>query len=266
MEPSKIPSESVFVWRQILFFLKLPYLLVMVLAGKRSPGKLLNPFRDLFAFLGAAKATLVLIIVNIAVYALEVFYLGPDRVLELAFQPSDIVELNFLPIVASWFLHASAAHLMGNMLMLFIFGRIIEKELGVPQMLLIYFGSAVISTLVSGFFGQGGIGASGAISGLIATGIILKPFYLTYLIIGIPIPIIIVGWAGILADLSGVLRPTDDNIGHYAHLGGYAAISILVFLLNPGEKRKMLVGFAINALFITLLVFLYAFRDQLSQQ
>ena len=265
MEPSKITSESAFVWRQILFFLKLPFLLIMVLAGRRDFGELLNPFRDLFAFLGAAKATLVLIIVNIAVFALEVFYLGPDRVLELAFQPSDIVELNLLPIVASWFLHASAVHLFGNMLMLFVFGRIIEKELGIPHMLLIYFGSAIISTLVSGFFGQGGIGASGAISGLIAAGIILKPFYLTYLIVGIPVPIIIVGWAGILADLSGVLRPTDDNIGHYAHLGGYAAISVLVFLLSRGEKKKMLVGFAINAVFITLLVFLYAYREHLPQ-
>jgi membrane associated rhomboid family serine protease len=266
MGDPRITSESAFVWRQILFALKLPFLLLMVLAGKRSSGELLNPFRDLFAFLGEAKATLVLIIINLAVFALEVFYLGPDRVLELAFQPADIVELNLLPIVASWFLHASAVHLLGNMLMLFIFGRIIERELGVHHLLLIYFGSAIISTLVSGFFGQGGIGASGAISGLIAAGIILRPFYLTYLVIGIPLPIIIVGWAGILADLSGVLRPTDDNIGHYAHLGGYAAISVLVFLLNQGERKKMLIGFAINALFITLLVFLYAFREQLPQQ
>jgi membrane associated rhomboid family serine protease len=252
-----ISSESAFVWRQILFVIKLPFLIIMVLAGKRDPGQLLRPFGEFFEFLFQAKITLALILINMIVFLFEVFYLGSDGVLALAFKPTDIIGLNLFPIIASWFLHASTIHLFGNMLFLFVFGRIIERELGVAHMLLIYFGSAIISTLVSGFFGEGGIGASGAISGLIAAGILLKPFYFTYIIAGIPLPIIIIGWAGIVADIFGVLIPKEDNIGHFAHLGGYAAISVLIFLLNPGEKRKMLLGLGINALFITIMGFLY---------
>jgi rhomboid family protein len=252
-----IESESVFVWRQIWFVVKLPFLIVLLLIGKKSSGELAHPLKELFEFVTGAKATLILILVNIAVFIFEISYLGTEGVMKYAFQPSDLWQLNIGPIFASMFLHASLLHLTGNMIFLFVFGRIVEMKMGTLKMLLIYFGSGIISIFISGIMGEGGIGASGAIAGLISTSILLAPFYFTYFAAGIPLPIIVVGWLAILADITGILVPTDDNIGHFAHVGGYIAISILVFLLGRQEKRKMFIGLAINVVFGIALAFVY---------
>ncbi len=249
---AEIESESHFVWRQIFFLLKLPILLVQIIFGSRTWSELGRPFREIFVFLFEPKLTIMLILANVAVFLYEVFYLTEKQIAALAFQPSDILKLNYVPIVSSWFLHASVAHLVGNMIFLYIFGRIVEKDFG-WKMLLIYFGSAIVSTLVAGFFGQGGIGASGAIAGLISVSILMHPFYSTYLIAGLPVPILVVGWLAIIADVTGILVPTNDNIGHFAHLGGYIAVSLLVFLFNREEKHKLKIGLIINALFVAAL-------------
>jgi membrane associated rhomboid family serine protease len=256
----EIESESRFVWRQIFFLLKLPITIIQIIFGSKKWSEVLRPFRELFAFLFQPKITIFLILVNVAVFILEIFYFTQEQIMNLAFKPSDLLQFNYIPIVSSWFLHASLAHLLGNMLFLYVFGRIVEKDFGF-KMLLIYFGSAVISDLVSALAGQGGIGASGAIAGLISVGILMHPFYSTYLIFGAPLPIIIIGWLAIISDVTGVLIPKNDNIGHFAHLGGYFAISLLVFLFNPKQKQKMKIGLIINVLFvIAVAVYWFYFR------
>jgi membrane associated rhomboid family serine protease len=247
-----IHSESKFVWKQILFILTLPILLFQIIFGSKKFSELGKPFKELFAFVFEPKITVMLVAANIAVFLYEIFYLTEKQIMALAFQPSDLLQFNYLPIVSSWFLHASVAHLVGNMIFLYIFGRIVEKDFG-WKMLLIYFGSAIISDSVSAFAGQGGIGASGAIAGLIGTAILINPFYLTYLVVGIPLPIILVGWLAIISDVTGILMPKNDNIGHFAHLGGYLAISLLVFFFNPEKKHKMKIGLIINAVFVVAL-------------
>jgi membrane associated rhomboid family serine protease len=252
----QIISESKFVWRQILFFVTLPILLIQVLFGKKEPGALFQPIKDFFEFIFEAWLTLVLILINICVF---IFELANPKIFEaLIFQPSYLFSLNFLPMIASWFMHASIVHLAGNMLFLFIFGRVIEQRFGAFKMLFLYIGAGVISSTIAALFGQGGIGASGAIAGLISAAILIKPFYFTYLIIGIPLPIILVGWLAIFGDISGIIVPTNDNIGHFAHLGGYIAISLLVFFLNKPERNQMKKGLILNLLFVgALIAYLY---------
>ena len=252
----EISSESKFVWHQFLFIIKFPILLIQVLFGKRKASELIQPLKDFVRFIFEPKITITLIILNVAVFILEIFYFTPAQISSLAFKPSDVIQLNYYPIIASWFLHASLAHLAGNMLFLFIFGRIVEKEFG-AKMLLVYFGTAIISDFISALAGQGGIGASGAIAGLISTAILLHPFYFTYLLIGIPLPILLVGWLAIYSDITGILVPTNDNIGHFAHLGGYMAIFLLVFFFSKEHKQKMKAGMVINVLFVVTILAAY---------
>lgn len=254
----EIESESRFVWKQMLFLLSLPFLLIQVLRGKKNLSEVAKPLGELLRFAFQPKITITLVLANIVVFLFEVFYLTQEQIMQLAFQPSDIMALNIVPVFSSWFLHASAAHLIGNIVFLYIFGRIVEKDFG-WRMLLIYFGAAVISDLVAALFGQGGIGASGAIAGLISTAILMHPFYLTYLVMGIPLPIVLIGWAAIIADITGVLIPKNDNIGHFAHLGGYLAIAILVFFFSDEKKQKIKTGMILNAVFAIVLAFLWFF-------
>jgi len=74
---------------------------------------------------------------------------------------------------------------------------------------------------------------------------------------GIPLPVMVIGWIAIIADITGVLVPQNDNIGHFAHLGGYFAVTVLVFLLSQQEKKKMLTGLIINVAFAVLAYLVY---------
>ncbi|MFP4423979.1 MAG: rhomboid family intramembrane serine protease [Candidatus Woesearchaeota archaeon] len=245
-------SESRFVLRQLKFLLMLPITLVLILLKKRNLGELKKPFHDFCSFFFEPRITITLITVNLITYILQFFL----PVQQYFFQPEHLFTLNLPPIILSWFFHANLAHLFSNMLALYIFGRIIES-LFQARMLLIYFGSAFIASSVSALAGQGGIGASGAIAGLISAAILIRPFYLTYLIAGIPIPIILIGWTAILADASGIIHPDPaSNIGHFAHIGGYLAITILVFILNKKERKLMKLGAIINIIFALALLLL----------
>ena len=192
-----------------------------------------------------SRATLLLIIANVVIYFLSKTW-TESLYKSLVFTPKSLTDLNFLPMISSWFLHADLTHLMGNMIFLFIFGRIVERKFGFFRFLLIYFSSAIISDLVAGLlFKQGGIGASGAIAGLVAAGIIIKPFYISYGL-GIPMPVLMIGWIALLADLSGIISPVlGDNIGHIAHLAGFFGITILIYLIAR-DDREIKRGFFVN--------------------
>jgi len=250
MKQKEIESESEFARKQLMFLLKLPMTLLKVLAKKSKPSELTRPFSDIGRFIVAPRATFALIMVNVAVFILEVFYFAEEQLIKYIFQPGQLLQFKIIPMIASWFLHVSLAHLLANMLILFIFGRVVEKHFGAKKMVWIYFGSAVISSAFAAFFGQGGVGASGAIAGVIAVAILYRPFYLTYLVFGIPMPIIVIGWLSIIADITGILVPKNDNIGHFAHLGGYLAISLLVFLFDKEERKKLKRGMLINIAFV----------------
>ncbi len=253
----EIESESQFVWKQIKFLLKLPFILLLVLFGKREKKELLAPLRDLWNFLLEPKATVVLIVLNVIVFILQMFYFGDID--PYVFTLNHLLKLNFFPMVASWFLHANLSHLLGNMLALYIFGRVVERRFGPWYFLLIYFGAGIIASLLSVLFGQPGIGASGAISGVISTAIMIDPFYFTYLILGIPLPIMLIGLLSIWSDLSNIIVPANDNIGHFAHLGGYLSTALIVFMFSEEKKHKMKIGLIINVVFVALAVILYYF-------
>ena len=255
MEES-IKTEAQFVRKQILFMLKLPWYLLLVLFGKKSFSELFQPLRELVHFLIEPKITITLIVLNAGMFIYTMFFMPEETLRNLVFQPGQLSQLNFIPMIVSWFLHASVAHLLGNMFFLYIFGRILERRFGY-KMLFIYFGAAVISDLFASLFAQGGIGASGAIAGLVAAAILTDPFYITFLVFGIPIPILLLGWLSIFSDILGVFSPEETNIGYFAHLGGYLSITLLVYFLNPEEKQRMKKGLIINLVFVAVLVALY---------
>lgn len=206
-----------------------------------------------------AKATTILIILNIIVYFLSLTW-SQEYFKSLVFTKASLLQGNLAPMASSWFLHANPTHLVGNLLFLFIFGRIVEKRFGFFRMLIIYFAAAVCSDIVAGLiFGQGGIGASGAIAGLIAAAIIARPFNLTFLFFGIPMPVFIVGWIAMFADILGVVSPVvGDNVGHIAHLAGFFAITLFTFFLTTKDKR-IKAGLYLNFIALTLFVIVYFF-------
>jgi len=121
-------------------------------------------------------------------------------------------------------LHGGFLHILLNMLVVFMFGRELERILGVRRFLLLYIGSGVIGGL--GWIlmsGQGYcIGASGGVFGLIGMYAALFPNRPITLLLFFVLPVTMRArvLAMILAAVSLVLMFGDGNVAHAAHLAG----------------------------------------------
>lgn len=168
-------------------------------------------------------------------------------------------------LITHMFMHGSFFHLLFNMLGLWMFGNILEKLWG-PQKFLLFF---LIAGVAAGLAQMGSyiydywqidhqildsenmekyqeimrvnctIGASGAVMGILAAYGYLFPNTQLF-IMPIPFPIK-AKWAiiGIIAldVFGGVSNTANDNIAHFAHVGGAIAGFLLVFYWNKTNKQ-----------------------------
>ena len=136
------------------------------------------------------------------------------------------------------FLHADTQHLLFNMLSLYFFADVVIALLSPIQFLLVYFGSLLFGSLLSLYFHKNehhysAVGASGAVSGIIYSAILLQPGMNLYLFfIPIPIPAYIFGIGYLLYSIYG-MKNRIGNIGHDAHFGGAIGGYIITLLLSP---------------------------------
>jgi membrane associated rhomboid family serine protease len=103
----------------------------------------------------------------------------PARYFMLAeLEPSNWVG-QYLPILTSMFLHGGLAHLLGNMIYLWIFGDNVEDRLGHLRFLAFYLLTGVGAALVHAHLAPDStiptVGASGAISGVLGAYLVLFP-------------------------------------------------------------------------------------------
>ncbi|MDH4611617.1 rhomboid family intramembrane serine protease [Pseudomonas sp. BN102] len=144
-------------------------------------------------------------------------------------------------LFGAMFLHGSFDHLLGNMIFLFICGFALEAALGRWVYLGLYLASGLASHLLWWALDPvwvAGIGASGAVSGLMGMTIgvyglrKIKFFYWLGPLIGYfkaPALWIFPAWLG--KELYGVLL-ANDHVNYYAHLGGLAFGFLATWLLR----------------------------------
>jgi membrane associated rhomboid family serine protease len=150
------------------------------------------------------------------------------------------------------FLHGGWLHLGGNMLFLWIFGDNVEDAFGHVLYLVFYLVCGIVASLAQVLINTSstvpGVGASGAIAGVLAAYIVLfgsRPVrvlmqgYLTtvpsYVMIGLWIVTqLLSGFAG-LSDTQG------GGVAYWAHIGGFFAGLVLTFLLR-GFARPQVAG------------------------
>jgi len=180
-----------------------------------------------------------LIAANIAVYLLT--ELGLVDLLRFGL-PADFGVIADHPdlLVTHLFLHGNLLHLAGNMLVLFIFGDNVEDSMGHLRFLIFYLlcgvGSAVLFTIVS-HDSRTLIGASGAISGILAGYLLLHPRARVLILAAFKFPVIAPSWIVIalyvlfdviMAFAGGHLGAGNQNIGWWGHIGGFMAGIALV--------------------------------------
>jgi membrane associated rhomboid family serine protease len=139
------------------------------------------------------------------------------------------------------FLHGGWLHLIGNMLYLHVFGDDIEQALGRGRYLLFYLLSGLFSSVIYITFNTGStapmVGASGAISGVLAAYLMLKPCAkVTVLVFWRPVRLAamwVIGiWVG-LQLLDVMIADPADEVAYSAHFGGLMAGAALFYLLRP---------------------------------
>src|ERR1700676_583735 len=202
------------------------------------PLKDLNPRRT-FPIVNAA-----LILTNVVVFVYQLTFPVPalkQFVLANATIPARFpaalaghapLEAAFLPLLTSMFLHAGIAHIVGNMLFLWIFGDNVEDFYGHFPYLFFYLVCGIGAGLSHVLFNWNSIlpslGASGAISGVMGAYLILYPrsrvLTLVFIfLIPIPAVVILVLWF-VLQFASGVSSlgmATSGGVAWWAHVGGF---------------------------------------------
>ena len=197
---------------------------------------------------GKTSLTYFLIFLCIAIYLLEVYYqktYGEDFINNVfenfGFSLQNVLGGKLWVFATSIFLHAGLDHLVLNMLALFFFGRVVERNVGEGKFLITFFISGIGGNLLlmaSSFIGLSSatiptIGASAAIFGLMGTAMLIKPFELMFYPYLIPIPLILAAVfytlynvATFLMVLSGDLT---SSISYVSHIGGLIAGMLLGF-------------------------------------
>ena len=136
------------------------------------------------------------------------------------------------------FLHINWLHLGFNMYALYLFGDIVINELGSLPFLAVYFGSLLAGSFYSLYYHKkepyySAVGASGAVSGIVYSCILLYPkIELMLIFLPIPIPGYIFGVLYILYSIYGMKKQLG-NIGHSAHLGGTIGGFVLTLMFVP---------------------------------
>jgi len=159
----------------------------------------------------------------------------------------------YLTLLTSMFMHGGIAHIFGNMLYLWIFGDNLENVMGHLRYLVFYLVCGILASLAHVFstvaFGGNpylpSLGASGAISGVLAGYIVLFPHRRVRVIIFRTIQEVTAIWAiGIwfafqLISGLGMLGGGSQagGVAYAAHIGGFIAGLILVKFFAAGKPR-----------------------------
>ena len=153
-----------------------------------------------------------------------------------------------LTIFTSMFLHGSILHIAGNMLYLWIFGNNVEDAMGHSRYLLFYLVSGIAAALTLAYIGPLSqvpmVGASGAISGVLASYVLLFPGARITVIVPLGIiffpfritAIWVVGFWFVLQLLSASATHADQpGVAWWAHVGGFAAGAIMTPFLKSSD-------------------------------
>jgi membrane associated rhomboid family serine protease len=148
----------------------------------------------------------------------------------------------YLTLFSAMFMHASWAHIIGNMLYLWIFGDNIEDRIGSGRFLIFYLVCGLAASAAHIVFGPESVipslGASGAIAGVLGAYLVLFPrksvrVLMMRQIVNMPAFIVLGMWIvlQVFSQIS-VVGGDGGGVAYMAHIGGFVAGLALIFLFG----------------------------------
>ena len=220
------------------------------------------PLRDNVPTRSFPLITVALILANVLVWVL---YQLPDlngSVNSLAYHPCEVegscpqVGHGWaLTALTSMFMHGGWAHLLGNMLFLWIFGNNVEDAMGKVRFLAFYllggFAATATQTFVTLMFASDldatipNVGASGAVSAVLGAYIVLLPkarvlTVIFFILREVPAVLFLGIWFGfqLLEGSTSIAHPeSGGGVAFFAHIGGFVFGMLAVTIFR---KRRPL--------------------------
>lgn len=180
--------------------------------------------------------TIILLLAGLVTYK----GLRDERFLDrYAFEVDPIlIDREYLRMITSGFLHAGWLHFGFNMIVLLSFSTSLEIYYGFGPFVSLYFASLIGGNLLALYIHRNhgdysAVGASGAISGVVLSYLVLFPdSEIGFILIPISIKSWIFALLFVVISIFGI-KSQADNIGHEAHLGGGIVGVLLTPLLAP---------------------------------
>lgn len=211
---------------------------------------------DLQYSLRAGNMVTRLVVVNFAVFvAIKLIYLAMslltlgdasglyDNMLGYLWLYADLSALawHFWGVFTHMFLHDSFWHLVNNMMVLYIFGKIVSDLIGERRILPLYLlgglAGALVYVVTAQFFldiGSYALGASAAVMALGGAALILAPDYRVHLLLLGAVKVKYIVLILVLLDLVAIAGAYPAG-GHAAHIAGFAMGCFFVFQLRDGR-------------------------------
>lgn len=205
--------------------------------------------------------TIMLVAANVIAFAYSLLSDFDQLILKSGFKPIYLFEhRRFETLLTSLFLHAGMAHLAGNMIFLYIFGRSVEDRLGALTYFALYLLSGITgnllhttavllmpSQLLVKELDTPLVGASGAISGVIGAYVVfyphsriltLVPFYYV-IMIRIPARLYVLVWFIYQIAIGVLSLRLPVSIAAWAHVGGFFAGSLLALAIQRSRSTTL---------------------------
>jgi membrane associated rhomboid family serine protease len=217
---------------------------------------------------GPAPINILIIILNFIVFALQIFG-GDAFVLSWAFIPARLSAFlsgnespqALLTIFSAMFMHGGIAHILGNMLFLWIFGDNVEDQFGHLRYLIFYLVCGVVATFAQYIIDPSSpipnLGASGAIAGVLGAYLLMFPrarvnlfvWPLSVLLaiftrspyLRLPAWLLLGLWFAmqVWLGVEGLASMAEGGVAFWAHVGGFVAGVVLALFLRPSRTRVL---------------------------
>jgi membrane associated rhomboid family serine protease len=214
------------------------------------------PLRDVIPSRTKPGVTITLIVLNVLVYLFQASLI--DRAQEafiyaFGLTPRDFA---FINVFTAMFVHAGLAHLIGNMLFLWIFGDNVEDRLGHVRFLLFYLicgvAAALAQVAIDPMSAVPMVGASGAVAGVMGAYLVLYPHSRVLMLFPFPIfvfelpAIVFLGFWFLLQFLNGIGQlpifqqdQISGGVAFWAHVAGFLAGLLLVTIMKRPERTSV---------------------------
>ncbi len=222
------------------------------------------PYKDDNPTHSFPSVTIGIIVLNIVVFFLEAT--SPSGMQRITYLygaiPENLVTFEkqqpihpTLTLFSSMFMHGGLFHLGGNMLYLWIFGNNIEDKLGHIRFLIFYLFCGIVASYSHALTNVHStipmIGASGAVSGILGSYLLLFPrahvhtlLFLGFFITTVRIPaLIVIGFWAIIQFVNGLVStglPERGGVAWFAHIGGFLIGILTIKLWLPRRRRQWL--------------------------